>query len=170
MRWKSVYAGSVISPNGAAVVAKLRDPLAGVAGHDRRTPGEVARPRDPGQERRGPQRERELADPLVDRGGSFERRLQERPAHADHRRAQRERLRRVETAAHAAGRDDRQPRPSAPDDRDGARHAPVPEDLAEPGTRGIASILGAQRLDRGERRAADPADVDGLDPNAAQTP
>src|SRR5437867_2596342 len=45
-----------------------------------------------------------------------------------------------------------------------------PNGAAEPGPRGIAPILGAQRLDRRERRAADPADVDGLDPKRAQTP
>src|SRR5207237_6370911 len=82
--------------------------------------------------------------------------------------AEGEGFRGVQTAAHPAGRDDRQTRARTSGDRDGARHAPVAEDLAEPRARRVAAILRAHRLDRGERGAADPADVDRLHAEGAE--
>src|SRR5438128_9942347 len=90
-------------------VTKLVDPRLRLPGEYDRRAREVRASAAARQEDRGAQLEREVVDPTDDRVLAAQCRLQQRPANPDERRTDCERLRGVEPAAHAAGRDDRQP-------------------------------------------------------------
>src|SRR5437773_12454474 len=142
-------ASGLRGPDGAAI-AELVHPRPGSAGDDGTRAREIRGAFDTTEEDRGAQLELECREPLEARLLALERRLQQRTAHADRGRAQRERLRGVEPAPHAAGRDDRQTRGRGAEDRDRGGQTPIAEALTEAHAERVAPLARAQALDRRE--------------------
>src|SRR3954469_7428994 len=144
---------SALQSSGDTAIRELLDPgLRSTRDHDRNAP-EIRGPFDTGEEDRGPQLDLECREPIEARLLALERGLKERPADADGGGTESERFRGVESAAHSAGRDEREPRGGRTDDSDGGRQPPVAEPLAEAHTERISRRPRAHRLDRRERRA-----------------
>src|SRR2546428_717356 len=130
-RTRSAWASGPLLAWGSPAVAELLDPLARRAGDHHAGSRKIHDASNARKEHSRAKLELEVADPLLDALLSAESRLQERTSHADERRSERDRLRRVETATHATGRDQRETDASDASYGDRGRHAPVAEAISE---------------------------------------